>query len=139
MKPVVQTPDEILSVMPKPQLVTVDRFPLSEEDWLVVCGGFEDRALAFLKSAVASKTNFNVVLVLYEPFVAQNRVDDIRTICRNAGIRVVELSYNRQEPAGFGNTLVKTLPVNCGQVFIDISGMSPTLDRAGSRGTRGKP
>lgn len=127
MNPIVQTPDEILSVMPKPQLETVDRFPLSPEDWLVVCGGFEDRAAAILKSATASNTPFNVVLVLYEPFVAQNRADDIRKICRDAGIRVVELSYNREEPAGFGNTLVKTLPVSGGRVFIDISGMSRLL------------
>ena len=127
MNPVVQTPDEILATMPKPQLETVDRFALYSEDWLVVCGGFEDRAVAILESAVAHKTPFNVVLVLYEPFIAQNRTDDIRKICRTAGIRVVELSYNRQEPAGFGNTLVETLAGSRGRVFIDISGMSRLL------------
>ena len=127
MNPIVQTPNEILSALPKPQLETIDRLSLAPEDWLIVCGGFEDRALAILRSAAASKTPFNVVLVLYEPFVAENRADDIRNICRNAGIRVVERSYNRQEPAGFGNILVETLPVNCGRVFIDISGMSRLL------------
>lgn len=127
MAPLVQTPDEILAAMSKPQLETVDRFILSPEDWLVVCGGFEDRALAVLENAAANKTPFNVVLVLYEPRVEQNRAEDIRKICRNGGIRVKELYYNRQEPAGFGNALVETLPPSGGRIFIDISGMSRLL------------
>jgi len=127
MNPAIQTPDEILAAIPKPQLETVKRFTLSPEDWLVICAGFEDRALAVLDSAAADKTPFNVVLVLYEPFVAQNRTKDIQKICRNRGIKVVQLSYNRQEPAGFGNTLAETLPVSGGRVFIDVSGMSRLL------------
>lgn len=127
MNPLVHTPDEILAAMPKPHLETVDRFALSPEDWLVVCGGFEDRALAILESAAANKTPFNVVLVLYMPFVAQNRTDDIRKICRDRGIKMVELSYNREEPAGFGSSLVETLSASQGRVFIDISGMSRLL------------
>ncbi len=127
MNPVVQTPDEILAAMPKPQLETVDRISLSPEDWLVVCGGFEDRALAVLENAAANKIPFNVVLVLYEPFVEENKAEDIRKICRNGGLRIKELSYNRQEPAGFGNALVETLPPSGGRIFIDISGMSRLL------------
>lgn len=123
----VKTPDEILAAIPKPQLETADRFILSPEDWLVVCGGFEDRALAVLDNAAANKTPFNVVLVLYEPFVEQNRAEDIRKICQNGGIKLKELSYNREEPAGFGDALVETLPPNGGRIFIDISGMSRLL------------
>lgn len=127
MAPLVQTPDEILAAMPKPQLETVDRFILSPKDWLVVCGGFEKRALAVLKNAAANNTPFNVALVLYEPFVEQNKAEEIRKICQNRGIRIEELSYNREEPAGFGSILVETLPPSGGRIFIDISGMSRLL------------
>jgi hypothetical protein len=123
----VKTPDEILAAMPKSQVETTDRFVLAPEDWLVVCGGFEDRALAVLDSAKANNTPFSVMLILYEPFVEQNKAEDIRKICRNGSINIKELSYNREEPAGFGNALVEALSLNDGRIFIDISGMSRLL------------
>jgi hypothetical protein len=123
----VPTPDEMLASLRKPALESVGAFALSPEDWLVVCGGFEDRALAILKSAASNRTPFNVVLIPYEPFLTENKTDDIRRICRNGGIRVVELSYNRQEPAGFGSILVEALSTCRGRIFVDISGMSRLL------------
>ncbi len=123
----IQTPDEVLAAIAKPPLEPVEQFVLSPEDWLVVCGGFEDRALAVLESAATSLTPFNVILVLYEPFVAQNRADDIREICRTRSLKIVELSYNRQEPAGFGDVLVEKIPNSNGRIFIDISSMSRLL------------
>ena len=127
MNPLIQTPDEVLAAIAKPQLEPVEQFVLSPGDWLIVCGGFEDRALAVLESAAINQTPFNVILVLYEPFVAQNRADDIREICRTRSIKIVELSYDRQEPAGFGDMLVEKIPASKGRVFIDISGMSRLL------------
>lgn len=127
MNPTVPTPDEILASLRKPTLEKVSALALSPEDWLVVCGGFEDRSLAFLKSAASNRTPFNVVLIPYEPFLPENRTDDIRRICRDGGIRVVELSYNRQEPTGFGSILVEALSACRGRIFVDISGMSRLL------------
>jgi hypothetical protein len=105
----------------------VDAFTLSPDDWLVICAGFEDRALAVLKSAVSTGTRFSVVLILYLPFVPENKADEIRKLCQAARIPISELTYNRQEPAGFGNILVKFLSECRGRVFLDISGMSRIL------------
>ncbi len=127
MKPSVQTPAERLEAIPKPQLKTIDKLVLSPSDWLVMCGGFEDRALALLESAATSKTSFNVGLILYEPLVTANHADEVRRICRDRGIRLFELSYNREAPSGFGDVLVKLLSTKEGRLFVDISGMSRLL------------
>ncbi len=127
MNLVVQTPDEILSALPKPELETVDRLMLSPNDWLVVAGGFEDRSMAVLESAASGKTPFNVLLIHYEPLISENKAEAMRIICQDSGIRIHELTYNRQEPAGFGNTLVEQLSTSQGSIFLDISGMSRLL------------
>ena len=124
----VQTPAERLGAISKPLLETRDKFVLSPNDWLVMCGGFEDRALAILENAATNTTPFNVLLIHYKPYVANNRVDKIRRICSENSLNLSELSYNREEPSGFGDILVEALSIiGDGQVFIDISGMSRLL------------
>lgn len=123
----VHTPNEMLAALPKPQLQTVSRCQLFPNDCLVVCGGFEDRAVAILKGAVSGRSAFNVVLIAYEPLVPENRGDVIRRMCEEAGIRIVELVYNRQEPTGFGSVLIEALSAYHGRIFVDISGMSRLL------------
>lgn len=128
MNAAVQTPAERLDATPKPLLKTRDKFVLSPNDWLVMCGGFEDRALAVLESAAENTTPFNVLLIHYEPYVANNHVDKIQRICGERSLNLSELSYNREEPTGFGYTLVEALStIGDGQAFIDISGMSRLL------------
>lgn len=127
MSILVQTPDEMLAAMQKPPLETTNRLPLYPDDWVVVCGGFEDRALAILEAAAANGSISNVVLIIYEPFVPANRADDVRKICSAQNIGVSELIYDRQQPAGFGPILVEALSACRGRVFIDISGMSRLL------------
>jgi hypothetical protein len=123
----VQTPDERLAALAKPSVETVTQFALAPEDWLVICAGFEDRVLAVLQNAVSSQAPFNVLLVRYEPVFQENKADAILEITRRAGIRVTELTYNRQEPAGFGNTLVEQLSACRGRIFVDVSAMSRLL------------
>ncbi|WP_337287275.1 hypothetical protein [Candidatus Methylomirabilis sp.] len=123
----VRTPDEVLAAIQKPELQTVKAFTLYSEDCLVVCAGFEERALAVLKSAVLKGSPCHVVLILYEPFIPENKADDIRRICQAAHLPIAELTYNRQEPAGFGSVLIDSLSAYRGRIFIDISGMSRLL------------
>jgi hypothetical protein len=123
----VQTPDEKLLSLRKPGLDPLGRLELSQEDWLVVCGGFEDRALSILESATSGGPNFNVLLINYQPVVAENKADAIRTICLGKDIRISEVTYDRQEPAGFGDVFVERLGRTQGRIFIDISGMSRLL------------
>ena len=128
MNVAVQTPAERLGATPKPLLKTRGKFVLSPNDWLVMCGGFEDRALAVLKNAAANTTPFNVLLIHYKPYIANNHVDKIKRICSKNSLDLSELSYNREEPTRFGDILVEALSTSGdGQVFIDISGMSRLL------------
>lgn len=127
MDRIVQTPNEILAALQKPEIETIETLILEPEDCLLICAGFEDRVLAILKTAVSNGTHFNVVLISYEPFVPENKAEDIRRICQMADIPIIELTYNRQEPAGFGSVLLDSLSAGRGRVFIDISGMSRIL------------
>lgn len=123
----VQTPDEKLLSLRKPALELLGRLNLSSEDWLVVCGGFEDRSLSCIESASVGGSSVNLLLVNYLPFVDQNKADTIRSICRSKNIKISEMTYDRQEPAGFGEVFIEMVGSTQGQIFIDISGMSRLL------------
>lgn len=127
MNNAILTPDEILRNLHKPELQLVGRIRLLPNDWLVVCGGFEDRSVAILEAAASEGVSFNVLLINYEPFNAGNKSEAIRLLCHTAGIRISELTYNRQEPAGFGTILTEKIRASCARIFIDISGMSRLL------------
>jgi hypothetical protein len=123
----VQTPDERLAALVKPKLETVRNFEIAPEDWLVVCAGFEDRAMGVLNNMALSGVRFNVLMVHYEPFFPENRSEAMRATCQRSQINVVDVIYNRQEPAGFGQLLLEKLSVCRGRVFVDISAMSRLL------------
>jgi hypothetical protein len=123
----VQTPDEWLAALAKPSVEIVTQFVLAPDDWLVICAGFEDRVLAVLQNAVLVQRPFNVLLVRYEPGFQENKSDAILEITHRAGIKVTEVTYNRQEPAGFGNTLAEELSACRGRIFVDVSAMSRLL------------
>ncbi len=127
MNLIVQTPDERLAALTKPILEPVTQFKLTADDWLVVCAGFEDRALGVLQNAVSGGDSFNVLIVDYRPFVPENKLNTIRTICENAHLDVIEMFYNREEPAGFGAALIEKLSFVTGRIFVDISTMSRLL------------
>lgn len=119
--------DEKLTALPKPTLERVDRFSLGTKDCLIVCAGFEDRALSVLKNAVAGSSDFTVVIIDYLPFIPENRTKEIRTLCKQSGLTTIEVIYDRQCPAGFGDLLLESVS-GCGRrVFLDISGMSRLL------------
>ena len=123
----VQTPDEWLAALAKPSVETVTQFTMDPSDWLIICAGFEERALAILQNAIAMQRSFNVLLIRYEPFFQENKSDIILKILQHARINVSEVTYNRQEPTGFGNTLLEKLSVCRGRIFVDVSAMSRLL------------
>jgi hypothetical protein len=127
MNLIVQTPDERLAALTKPILEPVTQFELTADDWLIVCAGFEDRALGVLQNAVSGGNRFNVLIVDYRPFFPENRLNAIRTICQDAHLNGIELLYNREEPAGFGAALIEKLSFVAGRIFVDISAMSRLL------------
>lgn len=127
MSVTIQTTEDKLTDLSKPPLKAVDQLRLSDNDWLVVCGGFEDRAAEALRRATRSATPFNVLLILYKPFLPQNKADDMRRLCRDFALNLVEATYDRQNPSAFGDLLVTILNNQPGRVFVDVSAMSRLL------------
>jgi hypothetical protein len=123
----VQTPAEWLTESERPPLEPVAQFNLTSDDVLVVCGGFEERALGILQNAATSGAAFNVLLINYKPYVPQNKSSAIREICRDSNLHLEETTYDREAPAGFGGVLIESLS-NCrGRIYLDVSGMSRLL------------
>jgi len=122
-----QTPPEKLAALEKPSLNVVGQLELTADDWLIVCAGFEDRALEALKNAVGSRHQINVLIILYEPFVPQNKADALRELCTVSAANYVEATYDRRDPTAFGNVILKTLASRSGRIFVDVSSMSRLL------------
>lgn len=121
------TPDETLLAISKPSLTELGDLALTEGDTLVLSAGFEDRAFAFLNSALASGRKFRVIVVEYLPHNPQNRIAAARAAAAQRGIAVDVLTYDRENPIGFGDLLVASLGNRSGRTFLDISGMSRLL------------
>jgi hypothetical protein len=127
MSVAILTPDEILSAIGKPKLSVLGKLPLQPDDWLILCAGFEDRALTAVERAAASGRAFNVVLIQYEPVIDENKVSIIEELCARSHGKIMHLTYDRQNPAGFGEILLGVLESSRGRLFVDISGMSRLL------------
>jgi hypothetical protein len=121
----IETPDEVLARLPKPRLNRTDEFRLQPDDWLILCAGFEDRALAIVRNAISHTPTLNVLLVGYQPAVHENKNDAVDEICHSANI--VRIDYDRQNPQGFGSRLIQILGTSVGRVVVDVSAMSRLL------------
>src|SRR5438552_1816983 len=123
----IERQDESLAALAKPALTPTDTVSLTGSDCLVVCAGFEERAPRALRKAVATSHGFTVLVIDYLPAIAENRLDEIREICRAARLRVLTATYHRQNPSGFGATLLARTAEVEGRIFLDISAMSRLL------------
>jgi len=124
----VQTPDERLAALAKPAARAIDSLVLAPDDTLIICAGFEDRALAALALALKGSDSFKLVLIGYAPFLPKNHEEMIRSmVSGRLGVKVTHFSYDRENPAGFGAKLVESIDGKRGRVYIDISGMSRLL------------
>jgi hypothetical protein len=122
-----RTAAEKLAGLTKPSVETVSELDLNVNDWLIVCAGFEYRTIEALKRATARGSPLNVLIVLYEPFIPQNKAEDLRELCVGAGANHIELTYDRRDPLDFGSTILKTVACDKGRIFIDVSAMSRLL------------
>ena len=108
-----------------PQEISAPR--VGNGDCMVVCAGFEERSVEALRRTVERGTNpSRVVVITYQPSYAENRRDEICGAARSAGIEVLEVMYDRRDPAGIGDE-VGALVGGFDRVFVDISGMSRFL------------
>jgi len=125
----VKRTDEQLRELDKPKLETVPTgFAVSEQDVLIMCAGFEDRAVHFLRSAVESGSRgFRVLAFDYLPSLPENRLAEALALSDSAGAAVVEVTYDRASPSGAGQRMMEALQDVGGRIFLDISGMSRLL------------
>lgn len=119
--------DERLASMAKPPMQSAAGIFLSTTDCVVVCAGFEERAVAFLREVVGRSLGFKVVVVEYLPPYADNRLLEVLQLCDQAQSVVCRLIYDRKNPAGFGDILREAVGLEAQRVFIDVSGMSRLL------------
>jgi hypothetical protein len=120
-------PDERLASVTMPGLQPISQLRLEPPDCLIVGAGFEDRSEGILRNASATRSKFDVVIVNYLPFLPDNRLEQIRSLCQKAKLKTVEVTYDRQNPAGFGTTLLGTVGGVRGRIFLDVSAMSRLL------------
>lgn len=120
--------EEQLASLAKPALERIEQLHLAQDDCLVICSGFEDRALGFLRSATLTQTgSFRTVVINYLPFIKENRESQIQEICRSARLDTDTLIYDRQNPLGFGDRFSEVISSVRGRLYVDISGMSRLL------------
>ena len=123
----IQRADERLANVQWPDLQRIKTPNIGSDDCLLVCGGFEDRAIEVLhRTCAAGYSGFALGLVTYRPMYPQNRTDELRNIGRDAHLKITEFVYDRENPAGIGEEL-KHFTRDFEHVFIDISGMSRLL------------
>jgi hypothetical protein len=120
--------DRKLEQLDKPSLLPTDSVSFNKDDTLILCAGFEDRAMQAFESAVESgNTRFTLVIIEYLPHVRENKIDEIISKCKKYSIPYKRLVYDRQNPSGIGNDLLSILAPDNGRFFVDISGMSRLL------------
>ena len=119
--------DERLAEIVWPSPVEMPEPSLGVGECLVVCGGFEDRAVGTLaRASKHAKGAFSLAIVEYLPMQKANRLGQMRRIATDSGIVTVGFRYDRENPAGKGEEIVDY----AGQferVIVDISGMSRLL------------
>lgn len=119
--------DERLAALVKPELEPFEQVSLARGDVLIVCAGFEERAVGILRRSVQNGIGFRVLIIDYLPPYAENRLNEILRLCNDSKLEHDHLTYDRRNPAGFGEILVHKLGDAGQRIFLDISGMSRLL------------
>jgi len=120
--------DEQFAALSKPLLEPVGSFRLSADCCLVICAGFEERAVAFVKMAAEANVREGRILVVnYVPTLLENRLSEVTSECERAGVRFEVVDYDRENVSGFGDLICAKLASKVGRVYVDVSGMSRLL------------
>lgn len=119
--------DEKLGKLNWPNLQEIEFPSVGTDDCLLVCAGFEDRAVETLRRSCNSGiTDFSLGIVNYLPNYQENKIQELRTIGHGADLRVNEFTYDRENPTGIGEE-INRFTREFDHVFVDISGMSRLL------------
>ena len=119
--------DDYIAQMAKPGLEVAQSIALGVGDVLIVCAGFEDRAVEVLsRASKIGSVGFDVIAVEYHPHIVDNKRAIIEDLCAKCRSRISWCVYDRKNPAGGGMQIVSAIG-RCARVFVDISGMSRLL------------
>lgn len=120
-------PDEQLDRVSWPSLEEIDCPSVSDGDVLLLCAGFEIRAVETLRRLCERPVpQVSVVLVEYQPAYGENRSREIRQLAKSAGMQLSTVLYNRRKPAGIADD-IGPLVGSTGRLWVDVSGMSRLL------------
>lgn len=120
--------DKLLRSFSKPSLNSIEQVELHQDDVFILCAGFEDRVLGCLQKALDSKSSvLKTIIVEYSPLNPDNKLNGIEALCDSAGWKRKKETYDRENPAGFGENILRHLDNSVGRIFIDLSGMSRLL------------
>jgi hypothetical protein len=120
--------DEQLAALSKPSLEPLSSFRPSDDHCLVMCAGFEKRAIAFLTEVTRRQLHKGRVLIVnYVPVLPQNRLEETQRKCKGAGLSFETIDYDRENVAGFGDLICRKLGSDPGRIYVDVSGMSRLL------------
>jgi len=123
----VLTAAEYLGTIDWPALKEINIPPVGKGDCMLVCAGFEERAVETLRRISESGVDgFSLGVIKYLPFYHQNKLEEINTISQKINLVVKEFEYNREDPAGIGEE-IKYFAREFNRIFIDVSGMSRLL------------
>lgn len=118
--------DEQLASIPGPPLETVETPAFGRNDALIVCAGFEDRAIEVLKRAAeGGARDFRVISVEYLPSNASNRTETVRELCERCNASRTSWTFDRESPAGAAEEVFAL--AGGASIHIDVSGMSRLL------------
>lgn len=119
--------DEWLRQLAKPELQVTDVPLLGSGDVLLMCAGFEDRAIEALARAVRNGCcGFRVLCIEYLPSIPENRSAVIAEFCSTAKATIEILPFNREHPAGAAERLLDCVS-DAEYLHVDLSGMSRLL------------
>ena len=113
--------DDKLRDIKKPELEVLDALSIGLKDVLILCAGFEDRALAVLEQQTTSgNAGFTVLVMQYRPYIKENKYTEIKELCEKNAINMIESTYDRQNPAGICDKILSLLNGVNGKIYIDI-------------------
>lgn len=120
--------DRDLLATPWPAMRAIDSVQFQPGDVLLLCGGFEDRSMSVLNMAATSHSvGLTVLDIEYKPSLEPNHFPEISDISNHAGWNHIRIEYDRCNPSGILNGILKELPSEINRLYIDISGMSRLL------------
>ena len=119
--------DEWLRELAHPELQIISAPRLGAGDVLLVCAGFEDRAVETLRRAVATGCRgFRVLCIDYSPTLPANRDEDVGSLCALARADLERVRFDRESPAGAAERILRRVPTGT-RLCVDLSGMSRLL------------